>query len=275
MVGGCRLLLWCCGGGQVVAGRAVDQGRCAEGCVGPQRCKGEGERAGMLLSPAVLLSGSSCRRSLRLRLFCALLLRSARSAIMDYSRANCLGRAAGGQRQRHLGFLHFPLLAHIRPLVPCPAPPPPPPPSPRRNIQVPGFSKGDIKPYQRRQPSADHQCRMAAVRKTMAAAAAAAAEGKEKEGGAAAAAGGAGVPQAGGAAAAAGGDGGGTAGKAAASAAAPGGGSAANGMAAAPQQQPQQPQPQQQQVKQQQRITTCQTSSQPALRRPSSDSLVA
>ena len=40
-----------------------------------------------------------------------------------------------------------------------------------RNIQVPGFSSKDVKPYTRLQPSMDHQRRMAAVRKAMAAAA--------------------------------------------------------------------------------------------------------
>lgn len=39
------------------------------------------------------------------------------------------------------------------------------------NIQVPGFSSKDVKPYTRLQPSMDHQRRMAAVRKAMAAAA--------------------------------------------------------------------------------------------------------
>ncbi len=42
----------------------------------------------------------------------------------------------------------------------------------RRGLQVPGFSRGEVRPYQRQPASAEHQRRMAAVRKAMATSAA-------------------------------------------------------------------------------------------------------
>lgn len=90
-----------------------------------------------------------------------------------------LGWAAGGCGARALGWGCCPCRskdalartsAQAPPADPSLARPPPPPPCrPSRNLQVPGFSSRDVRPYQRAAPSADHQRRLAAVRRAMAA----------------------------------------------------------------------------------------------------------